>query len=337
MSRLLQIPTALISLPILVSCSGKAEDEGVADYCGRLQQAVCNCEDGFGDDYEGDSCEDATARNAAAQQLNDNGDIEGYENAQSTCEVDYNALPDACTGEDGGEGEGEGEGEGSACPDEVPEQFRNIWDCAAASCPSGSIIYHYGVGASTEPPADGDSSGDPSQITVDEQWFIFSSSEWCTDTWAITGYQSPLDPATFDAPGAETVWEIEWTMTTGNQCSVGWGPLFFPESEEIDGPFSGFLEFDTHTELTEERNEDDALLVFSDVIQGGRRVHNPDYARGTAAGLNDEEFDGPPENYEWVGEIRAGCSRLTAAPGVPTLDQPLPPLDTVGSAGGVAP
>ena len=316
--------SALAALSVLASCDGKAEEDSTADYCGRLQQAVCNCDGSFGADYEGDTCEEATARNDAAQQLYTNGDSEGYSQAQSTCQVDYEALPSECTGETSSDGEDDGSDNDSVgCPDEVPEQFRNIWDCAAISCPGGTLIYHYGVGEST--------ADDPSRFEVSEQWFMFETSSWCVDTWVIEGLQSPLDPATFDAPTAETTWEVTWTMQTPNECGRIWGPLFFPDSTSESGPFSGFLELDTHAELNEEeRNQDNGVLVFSDVIQGNSRVHNADYACGTASPL-DSNVDAPPESYEWVGEIRAGCSRMTATETTPNLDGPrtFEPLQTL--------
>jgi hypothetical protein len=164
-------------------------------------------------------------------------------------------------------------------------------------------------------------SDDPSEFEVLEQWFMFTTEKWCVDDWVISGEQSPLDPATFDAPTAETTWEVTWTMTTPNNCQIVWGPLFFPESTNEAGPFEGFLELDTHAELNDERNEDNGVLVFSDVIQGNTRVHNADYARGTAV-PTDSAIDAPPEAYEWVGEMRAGCSRMTAAGTTPHVDGP---------------
>ena len=300
MSRLSTLPALVTSFSMLTACGTKGEEEGTADYCGRLQSAVCNCEGGFGDDYEGDTCDEATARNAAAQQLKDNGDTEGYDNAQSTCQTDYEALPSECTGEDGG-GEGEGEGEGeAACPDEVPEQYRNIWDCAAVSCPGGSILYHYATGEST--------AGDPEGFEVTEQWFMFSSSDWCTDTFEIVGERSPLDPSTFDCSSCETTWELAWNLTSGNQCSLMWGSVFHPDSTSAEGPFDGFMMLETHNSFGD-RNPDGNMLVITAMIEGSTRQNNADYGRGYALPL-DSEVDAPPESYEWVGELRSGCDRM---------------------------
>ncbi|HCH63215.1 MAG TPA: hypothetical protein DFR83_10450, partial [Deltaproteobacteria bacterium] len=193
------------------------------------------------------------------------------------------------------EGEGEGEGETSDCPESVPAEYRDTWDCTASTCPGGTIVYHYGSG----------SSDSTDQISVTEKWYLFSESSSCMDVWDLSGERSPIDPTTFGAPGAETVWEVEWTLQTGNACGVAWGGLFAPGFEGLEGPFSGFIQLDTHSELDNSRNEDNAVLVSADVLDDGRLVHNVNFARGTATPMSTE--DGPPERYEWVSEIRIDC------------------------------
>jgi len=283
----------------LMSCAGE-KSEGTPDWCGRLAQAVCNC-----DTDDGASCDEAETRNDAAQQLNDNGDTEGYENAQSTCQVDYEALDDECTGEDGGDAsDGTDGGTAGGCPDEVPEQFRNTWDCSAEAC-GAPVLYRYATG----------SSNADDEIVVSESYFVFSGpGEWCVDTFEVSGEISPVDPATFNCSECEELWESTWEMTTGNACGLAWGGLFEQGSSEAEGPFYGYLMFDTHSPLAG-RNPDNAMLVFSatsDSASGGLQFNN-NWADGTATPTTSA--DTWPHDYEYVSAPLCTARSTTAGPG----------------------
>ena len=288
----------------LMSCSGD-KTECTPDWCGRLAQAVCNC-----DTDDGASCDEAETRNNAAQQLNDNGDTEGYENAQATCKVDYEALDDECTGEDGGDGgDGADGGDGvTDCPDEVPEQFRNVWDCDASAC-GAPVFYRYATGASTA----------EDTVTINESYFLFMGpGEWCVDTFEVTGEISPIDPATFNCSECEELWESEWEMSTGNSCGLVWGPLFEQDSSETEGPFYGYLMFDTHSPLAG-RNPDNAMLVFSATSdsRSGSVQFNNNWAQGTAVPTTGA--DTWPHDYEYVSDPLC-TARSTAGGTGPVLE-----------------
>ena len=64
-------------------------------------------------------------------------------------------------GADGGDGTGDGS---SDCPDAVPEQYRNIWDCSTEAC-GAPVLYRYGIGSSS---ADG-------SISMEETIFFFEA------------------------------------------------------------------------------------------------------------------------------------------------------------------
>ena len=53
--------SVLATVSLLSACGGKTEESSTPDYCGRLQQAVCNCDGSFGDDYDGDDCDEAVS------------------------------------------------------------------------------------------------------------------------------------------------------------------------------------------------------------------------------------------------------------------------------------
>jgi hypothetical protein len=186
-------------------------------------------------------------------------------------------------------GDGGGDGSSSGCPDEVPEQYRNVWDCDVNTC-DGTLFYHIGSGTST---ADG-------QITLTEQWFMFTGpGEWCTDTFEMTGTLSDYDPATFNCSECEEVWQIRYELTTGNSCSLIWGSLFYGDDgkELEEGPERGFMLFETHNAFGS-RNEDNGMLVISAPILGDYYYPDINYGRGTATPSTDT--DGPPQDYEWV-------------------------------------
>jgi hypothetical protein len=209
---------------------------------------------------------------------------------------------------DGGDGGADGGG-GPPCPPEVPEDYQYLWDCQLASCPGGPLLYLYGTGSSTgEPPA--------STLSVTEQWFVFSpdyDNGFCTDTFAVEGAWSTVDPASFRCSECEETWQVQWTLTTGNACALSWGMLFFGEdgADETDGPFEGYLMLDTHGALS--GRTDNALVVGAPVL--GRSAYtNPDW--GLAAVVPTTSYDGPPEDYVWTNRngICANGGRLVAGP-----------------------
>ena len=195
-------------------------------------------------------------------------------------------VPNDDTGTEGG-GDGGGSS-GSPCPEEVPEQYQYLWDCSAATCDGGVFAVHAGTGATNE-------SG---VLSATEQWFLFwSEDEYCIEEFEIGGPTSPYDPSSFNCSGCEEIYESEWEMTSDNACSLLWGAVFIEDEENADGPFSGFLMFDTHNAFGT-RNEDNKMLVVSALVSGTSYYPNADYGRGTAIPTSD--VDGPPQDYEWV-------------------------------------
>ena len=209
-------------------------------------------------------------------------------------------LP-ACTDDKGG-GDGEtdpsddtagsdGGGDGttdSPCPEEVPEQYQYLWDCSASTCDGGVFAVHAGTGSTSE----------AGLLTASEQWFLFwSEDEYCIEEFEIGGPTSPYEPASFNCSGCVEIYEAEWEMNTDNACSLLWGAVFIDDYDNAEGPFSGYLMFDTHNAFGS-RNEDNKMLVVSALVSGSSYHPNADYGRGTAIPTTDN--DGPPQDYEWV-------------------------------------
>ena len=218
---------------------------------------------------------------------------------------------------DGGAGE---DGGAAPCPDIVPEEYRFIWDCALNSCPGGPLIYNSATGESR---ADG-------SIEIAEQWFVFTSGGACVDTFQITGQASDLDPNELRCSGCEGVYEVEWTMTTGNTCQLSWGGLFIDDNDNIEGPYAGYLMFDTHTAFGD-RNPDNAALVVGSPVEGRTAYLNPDWGRGTATPAAADQPAGPPETYTWTnGGLCANGGAMTAAGGAVVLPGTGPLLDPAG-------
>ncbi len=191
------------------------------------------------------------------------------------------------TSDDGG-GEGGGDGSDAPCPPEVPEEYQYVWDCKANTCDGGSVMYHRGYGTSE---ADG-------SVTFTEDWYMFNpDGTYCMDSFAIAGDAVDIDPATFNCTSCEEIYEVRWEMSSGNTCGLVWGALFVDDEETVEGPFDGYLMFDTHSAFGD-RNEDNKMLVFSAMVSGRYYFPNSDYGRGTAN--PSSSTDGPPQDYEWT-------------------------------------
>ena len=177
----------------------------------------------------------------------------------------------------------------SGCPDDVPEQYQYLWDCEAKNCdPGKSMVYHYAEASSK-------ANGDFSAI---EKWFVFDGSSYCIDTFEITGQSVETNPSTFDCSFCEEIFEVHWQLTD-SQCGWIWSNTF-AEQENDDQRYYGFLMFDTHTSLTDERNPDNEILVVAAPVNMAEGVYDPinDYGRGTAIPTSD--VDGMPEDYIWA-------------------------------------
>ena len=208
-------------------------------------------------------------------------------------------------GADGGDGTGDGS---SDCPDAVPEQYRNIWDCSTEAC-GAPVLYRYGIGSSS---ADG-------SISMEETIFFFEApGVWCSDTFVIEGDYSPIDPTTFNCSECEEIWDVTYTMSTGNSCGLQWGSLFKERSDSVEGPFYAMMMFETHGALTG-RNEDNAMQVNACTTDSatGSCQPNRDYAEGTATPTTSE--DTWPHDYEYASAPLC-TARSSAAPQVVDLD-----------------
>lgn len=235
-------------------------------------------------------------------------------------DADSGGEADGAESSGGDAGDGGAEGGAAPCPDIVPEEYRFIWDCALNSCPGGPLIYNYATGES-------DASG---ALTVAEQWFVFSAGEACVDTFEITGQLSDLDPNELRCSGCEVVYEVEWTMATGNSCGLAWGGLFIDDNDNVEGPYSGYLMFDTHTAFGD-RNPENAALVVGSPVEGRTAFLNPNWGRGTATPAAADQAAGPPESYAWTnGGLCANGAALTAAGGAIVLPGAGPLLDPEG-------
>lgn len=206
--------------------------------------------------------------------------------------------------EDGGD---DGDTNSAPCPDEVPEEYRYLWDCSASTCDSGEVFaVHTGTGSSSE----------AGLLDTTEQWFLFWDRDtYCIEEFSLGGPTSAYDPASFNCSGCEEIYEVEWEMTTDNACGLSWGSVFVDDSD-VDSPFSGFLMFDTHNAFGD-RNEDNKMLVVSAPVTDGYYYPNADYGRGTAN--PSSKVDGPPTDYHWVSNGSCwGISRSTAdtTPGI---------------------
>jgi len=200
---------------------------------------------------------------------------------------------DANGGSDSGVSDSDASGTHS-CPDHVPEEYAWLWDCTASTCDGGRAVYHLGIGSSTASGA----------FTMEEKWYWFwdDGEESCTDTFSIVGERSSnpfADSSSDPCSYCEEVYAVEWELTT-SECSVGYESMF--DNEDVDEElYDGYLMMDTHTTLTEERNEDDAVAVialYRDQSTSGTYGGDYSYANGTATPSSSE--DGPPEDYEWV-------------------------------------
>jgi len=195
-------------------------------------------------------------------------------------------------GDDTGTGSDDGGGMSSACPDEVPDDYIYIWNCAATGCEDGRQVYHHGVGAS-EP--DG-------SFSVTEDWYQFwdGGASHCIETFEITGSLSSLDGEQLNCSGCEVLYSVEWTMLTNNNCGLNWGSVFegLEDESNLVGPFEGYMMLDTHNAFGG-RNEDNGMLVFSAILVGSNSyLLDSSYGRGTATPTSGE--DGPPEAYAWA-------------------------------------
>jgi len=211
---------------------------------------------------------------------------------KSSATDDTGASPDdgADGGADGADGADGGDGGDGPCPPEVPAAYQYLWDCEALSCEGAPKLYRAAAGSST---ADGD-------IAVEEQWFIFfGPGDYCTDTFTIAGSSSPIDPSTFNCSECEETFEVTWELATPNNCGLIWGSLFIDDDEVVEGPFDGFLMFDTHSPLSG-RNPDNAMLTVAAPYDGTYVYPDPNWARGTAT--PSTAVDGPPEDYVYANQ-----------------------------------
>ncbi len=214
-------------------------------------------------------------------------------------------------GADGGTDGGDG-GTAADCPDDVPEEYRYIWDCDLSSCPGGPLIYRYATGESVdEPPY--------TTIRIEESYYVFSSGGYCIDTFLIEGGWTNTDPTTYRCSECEETFHVTWTMSTGNACGMVWGSLFFGRegADELEGPWDGALALDTHGDLS--GRTDRALVVAAPWLRpsDGATYQDPNW--GYAYTTPTTDFDGPPETYVYsntdYGGICANGGRMVKDPG----------------------
>jgi len=173
------------------------------------------------------------------------------------------------------------------CPDDVPEAYRSIWDCGALGCDPGKTkVYRYAEASST---ADG-------QFIATEKWFGFDGSSYWVDTFEITGEAFEIDPITYDCSYCEEVFEVYWQLTD-HQSNWVWSKTFADQESE-EQRYYGFLMFDTHTSITDERNPDNKVAVVAAPVRGIHHDSINDYGEGTATPTSD--VDGMPEDYIWA-------------------------------------
>lgn len=186
------------------------------------------------------------------------------------------------------------------CPDAVPEQFRDLWDCTKESdaCSEGTQVYKYATGSS-------DASGN---LTIEEQWFMFrglngdGTLDWCTDTWEIRGTavdESKFTVLPYDCSTCEEGYDATWTDTTGNNCSLVWGTVFMdPDVKTVDGPFDGVLMMDTLNEINDEPMPNASIVAR--FLNGNTVYYSNSYTQGATV-TPTSDVQGPPEDYEWTG------------------------------------
>ena len=106
----------------------------------------------------------------------------------------------------------------------------------------------------------------------------------CIESFTINGRASDYDPETFKCSTCEEIYEVTWDMVSGNTCNFLWGYTFIGNKDIADGPFDGFLMFDTHNSFGT-RNEDNAALVVSAMLNTNATSYyqDRDYGKGTAA------------------------------------------------------
>ena len=181
----------------------------------------------------------------------------------------------------------------SSCPDDVPEAYKYLWDCEAETCDGERARYHYGEGSST-------GSGD---LSATERWFWFWNDDdgvlsSCTDTFTITGESGTVDSSDDPCAGCELSWAVTWELTEDN-CSIDYERTF--NNRDLDEQiYDGYLLFDTHKTLGDERNDNDAMLVVALFNESGTSTYaqSINYARGTATPTSSA--DAPPEDYVWA-------------------------------------
>ncbi len=218
---------------------------------------------------------------------------------------------DTASGGDGGATSGD-------CPDAVPEEYRNIWDCDASACDDGVVLYHVAAASST--------ADDPPLFSGEEQFFIFEDSgDWCVDTFSLEGEYSAYDPATFGCSECEEIYQVEMTLTSGNDCGLMWGSLITGDKDD-DGPWTGFFMFETHNEINDERNEDNKMYVVATMYNASEDAWSIDANYGNGYALPTSEVDGPPQDYTWASN--ANCLRTSGA-GVSRSGGPLSELVAV--------
>lgn len=226
---------------------------------------------------------------------------------------------DTATGTDGTDGSEDGtddgtdggDGTSADCPEEVPEEFRYIWDCDLTSCPGGPLIYRY---------AEGESIDEPPYTTFSamETYYVFTPDGWCADTFEIRGTWDTADPGTYRCSECEENYRVTWTMSTDNSCGLIWGSLFFGRdgAEEEAGPWDGNIVLDTHGSLS--GRYDRALVGAAPKLSPANTAdyYNNNWAYAYTEPTTD--FDGPPELYEWsntdYGGICANGGRMVYRP-----------------------
>lgn len=189
--------------------------------------------------------------------------------------------------------------DGSGCPSVVPEEYRFLWDCENTSEDCSAKLYRYGVGESFE---DG-------SFEVTEQWFLFNGpSDYCVDTFTITGQWDDRTPNTFGCADCEKMYEVYWDMQD-SQCEVIWSS-FFADQEASDPTaqsYYGFILLNTHGGW-DIRSEN--MLVMASPVNGNQYAPNGNYGRGVATptyegavpvGEADPMIDDiQPSTYVWT-------------------------------------
>ena len=199
----------------------------------------------------------------------------------------------------------------SDCPDEVPDEYKYVWDCTKENCDGSALVYRYTTGESS----------DDGALQLTQQWFVFDGVESCVDTFSINGVLTDLNPGQFDCETCELVYQIQWTMTESN-CQINWGPNTFKQ-ENDSMVYDGYLVMDTHGrapgfadekdpndidgdgnydepdgEIDMVRNPDGNMNVFEWPVNPETGEANKMMGTGTAISITEgTEF---PETYVWT-------------------------------------